>query len=176
MEGVAVASSFAGILAFVGQSLNGILKLRAFFKDISSAPRRINDLLKEMDDLRDVMTQIQQFVNLLERTPEEKLKGTHAIHTIVLKAHVQSCADDIEAWVSFTEKLDPRTEKGVRAFFRNVKVVADKTGFEEFGKKISGHEQRIGITLSVLGRLVHRARPFRSLIFDILQNFRLPEY
>jgi hypothetical protein len=44
MEAVAVTASFTGILAFVGQPLDGILRLKDFFKDVSLAPRRIRDL------------------------------------------------------------------------------------------------------------------------------------
>lgn len=152
MEGVAIASSFAGILSCAGQSINGIIKLKAFFSDVSSAPRRISELIRELDDLRDVMTQIEQLVEMLEQTPESKLRGTYSLNTAALRDHTKSCAKNIGDWVAFAERLDPRTEKGIRAFFKKLKVASDKRGFEEFGNKISCHQQRIGISLSVLGR------------------------
>ncbi|KAN0095184.1 hypothetical protein V8E51_015895 [Hyaloscypha variabilis] len=152
MEAVGIASSFAGILTIVGQSIDGILKLNAFFKDVSTAAQRFEDLLKDISDLQDVMIQIQEFVDLLGREPAEKLQGRNMPKTTILQVNPTSCATDIEAWVQLIEKMNPRTETGIRRFFRKVKVAADKRGFEQFGKKISSHHQRIGLNLSVLGR------------------------
>ncbi|PMD40887.1 hypothetical protein L207DRAFT_633832 [Hyaloscypha variabilis F] len=152
MEAVRITSNFAGILTIVGQSIDGILKLKAFFEDVSTAPQRFEDLLKDISDLQDVMIQIQEFVDLLGREPAEKLQGTNTPKTTILQANLTSCATDIEAWVQLTGKMNPRTETGIRGFFRKVKVAADKRGFEQFGKKISSHQQRIGLNLSVLGR------------------------
>jgi len=39
MEAVAAASSVAGIVAIAGQALEGIIKLRGFFKDCASSSK-----------------------------------------------------------------------------------------------------------------------------------------
>jgi hypothetical protein len=75
-----------------------------------------------------------------------------ASNSLVLKAHMSSCAGDVTLWVAMARRADPGTEKGLKAFFRKVKIAADKSGFEELGKKISNHRERVGISLSVLGR------------------------
>lgn len=152
MDGVTIAASFAGILTLVAQSIDGILKLKTFFNNFSTAQQRFGDLLEDINELHDAMKHIQQFVDLLEREPNERLEGTYTLNTAMLQAHLTSCATDIEAWVKVTEKMNPTTETGLRLFFRKFKVAADKTGFEQFRRKICSHQQHLGISLSLLGR------------------------
>jgi hypothetical protein len=61
---------------------------------------------------------------------------------------------EVTDWVQVTTDSDPSSENGVWAFFKKVKVAVNKSGFEEMGRKISGHRQRLGLSLSVLGRCV----------------------
>lgn len=157
MEVVGAAASVTGILGFAGQAIDGIIQLRAFFRDITLAPRRTEDLLKDMESLTDTLADIQRLVATLERIPEDMLKSGAALNTAILKSHLKGCADDIATWVKVTENADPRSEKGLKAFFRKVKIATNKSGFEEFGKKLSSHQQRIGISLSVLGRSLDQA-------------------
>jgi hypothetical protein len=152
MEAVGVAASFAGLLGFAGQAINGIVQLRAFFKDVKLAPRRTEDLLKDMDILTDTLEEIRQLVTVLDGTSEDELRSGAKVNTSILKSHLMSCAEDISKWVKVAKEADPRSEKGLRAFFRRVKIAADKGGFEELGNRLSSHQQRIGISLQVLGR------------------------
>jgi hypothetical protein len=69
---------------------------------------------------------------------------------------------EVTEWVQMTKDSDPSSEKGVRAFFKKVKVVVDNSGFEEMGRKISAHRQRLGLSLSVLGRCVTTCIAFRT--------------
>lgn len=59
MEVVGVGTSLTGIAALTGQAIEGIIQLRAFFEDVSLAPRRTVDLLKHIESLRDTLTEIQ---------------------------------------------------------------------------------------------------------------------
>jgi hypothetical protein len=155
-------TGFTGILVFTGQSIEGIVQLRAFFKDVSLAPRRSAALLDEMENLTGTLSDIQQLVASLEDTPKETLNTGASFNTSILQSNLKSCADDVAVWVKHTRNADPREEKGIKAFFRRVKVAANTKGFEELGRKIPSHQQRIGISLSVLGRYVefpaHSAR------------------
>jgi len=69
---------------------------------------------------------------------------------------------EVTAWVQVTKDSDPSLEKGVRAFFKKVQVAVDNSGFEEMGRKISAHRQRLGLSLSVLGRCVTICIAFRT--------------
>lgn len=148
------AVGLAAIAAFAGQAIEGIIKLRAFFNDVSLAPRRTADLLGDMESLENTLLDIQQLITTLERSSIEKLDTGAEFNTSILKSHLKACAEDIALWVKVTREADPRSEKGLKAFFKKVKIAADKSGFAELGRKISTHRQRIGISLSVLGRYV----------------------
>ena len=57
MEAIGIAASFTGIL-FAGQAIEGVIQLRTFFKDVSLAPRRTAELLKDLDALTDPLSEI----------------------------------------------------------------------------------------------------------------------
>jgi hypothetical protein len=154
MEAAGLAASITRLAAAAGQALEGIIQLRAFFKDVSLAPRRIADLLNDLESLEKTLSNIQQLVTTLERTSTEQSRPGAGLggNTGILKAHLKACADDIVRWVKITKEADPRSEKGIKGFFKKVKIAADKSGFAELGGKISTHRQRIGMRLSVLGR------------------------
>ncbi|KAH8747711.1 hypothetical protein BGZ57DRAFT_1010950 [Hyaloscypha finlandica] len=141
-------SSLASIGAFSGQALQGINQLHAFFKDVSLARQRTTDLLDELQFLTSTLTDIQQLVARLDQA------SLFATFTSIsnLKSQLKICAMEVTAWVQVTKDLDPSLEKGIRAFFKKVKVAVDNSGFEEMGRKISAHRQRLGLSLSVLGR------------------------
>jgi hypothetical protein len=154
IEAVGIAASFTGILAFAGQAIEGIIQLRAFFKDVSLAPRRTGELLNNLESLTSTLSDIQGLIERLGEKSNDKLNTGAIFNTTILRGHLKACADDIASWVKVTRNADPRTENGLRAFFRKVKIAVDKSGFEELGTKISSHQQRIGISLSILGRCV----------------------
>jgi hypothetical protein len=154
MEAVGAAASLAGILAFAGQAIDGIIQLRAFFKDVSLATRRTGELLDNIESLSDTLSDIQKLVSKIEEKSKDKPSTEAEFNTSILQLQVKACAEDVVGWVKATKKADPRSEKGLRAFFRKVKIAVDKSGFEELERKISSHQQRIGISLSILGRCV----------------------
>jgi hypothetical protein len=70
MEGVAAASSIAGIVSLTRQTIEGILKLHEFFQDIASASRTlerflsdINLLIKAIEDIRPLLSGISVSLN-----------------------------------------------------------------------------------------------------------------
>ena len=152
MEAVGAAASLTGILGFAGQAIDGIIQLRAFFKDVSLAPRRTGELLNNIESLSDTLSDIHKLITILGAKPKKELNPEAEFNTSILQFHVKACVDDVVDWVKVTKKADPRSEKGLKAFFRKVKIAVDKSGFEEMGRKISSHQQRIGISLSILGR------------------------
>lgn len=65
---------------------------------------------------------------------------------------VEICEQDVREWAVVAQTLDPGSWNGLRAFFRRAKVAAGKDLFDEFRDKMSGHRQKISLSLSVLGR------------------------
>jgi hypothetical protein len=118
------------------------------------ALRRTADLLNDLESLTDTLSDIQQLVTTLERTSTEKLATGATFNTSILKSHLKSCTDDVMTWVKVTKNADPRSKKSLKAFFRKVKIAADKSGFNKLGRKISGHREFIRISLSIVGRYV----------------------
>ncbi len=168
MEAVGIAASFTGILAFAGQAIEGIIQLRTFFKDVSLAPRRTGELLNNMDSLNNTLSEIQELIAALGKKSKDKLNTGATLNTSILRRHLEACADDVATWVKVTRSADPRSEKGLRTFFRKVKIAVDKSGFEELGKQIFSHQQRIGISLSILGRCVLPIRTYQTHAFLML--------
>jgi ABC-type transporter Mla subunit MlaD len=155
-------SSLASIGAFTGQALQGIDQLRKFVKNFSLARQRTADLLDELQFLTSTLTDIQQLVARLEQVSNnssnpQAVLSTTASNISTLKSQLMTCAMEVTAWVQVTKYSDPSSEKGVRAFFKKVKVAIDNSGFEEMGRKILAHRQRLGLSLSVLGRCVTTA-------------------
>ena len=66
MEALGAASSIAGLLGLVGQSINGIIKLRGFVKNVKAAPKTISTFLRDVDSFQQSLSQTQ---NLLEQLP-----------------------------------------------------------------------------------------------------------
>jgi len=52
MEAVGAASSIAGILSLAGQTIEGIIKLRGFVKDVKSSPKIVNTFLRDVESLQ----------------------------------------------------------------------------------------------------------------------------
>jgi hypothetical protein len=160
-------SSLTSIGAFSGQALQGINQLHAFFKDVFLARQRTAYLLDELQFLTSTLTDIQQLVARLEQASNDSANPQAVLLTTVsnvstLKSHLKTCAMEVTAWVQVTKDSDPSSEKGVRAFFKKVKVAVDNSGFEEMRRKILGHRQRLGLSLSVLGGYDTASIAFRT--------------
>ena len=152
-------SSLASIANFIGQALQGINQLHAFFKDISLAQQRTTDLLDELQFLTTTIKGIQQLiVGLYEASNNsanpEIIFSTVLPHLSSLESHLETCVKDVTGWVRIAKDSDPSSEKGIRAFLKKLKLAVDKSSFEEIERKIASHKVRLGLSLSVLGMYV----------------------
>ncbi|TPX06762.1 uncharacterized protein E0L32_002258 [Thyridium curvatum] len=144
-------AGFTGILGFVGQSLNGLVKLREFFVQVKRAPKKVADLLQDIEELHATLNDVRQLAGLFS-DDDIPSAGAKRPDISSLLANVRSCTEDIVEWAQVAEDLDPGSLTGLRSFFRRAKVAAEKTLFEEFGKRITNHQHKIGLSLSILGR------------------------
>jgi hypothetical protein len=63
MEAVGGAASIAGLLSLVGQSIDGIPKLRGFVKDVKFATKAVNAFLRDVDSFQQRLSQTQQLLS-----------------------------------------------------------------------------------------------------------------
>jgi hypothetical protein len=151
MDPLSATSSIAGIVGLVGQSLNGIERLRIFVKDVRNAPKTLDIFLQEIDNLQESLSQIQKlFIHL--RTTRPAQIEPEALD--VLRSQVRRCSDDIEMWLASATKMDPSSSQGIEAFFKKIRVAMNKQGVSEFHRQIATHQQGLGISLSIVGQYV----------------------
>lgn len=62
MEVVAGVSSVASLLGIVGQSIDGILKLRRFVYRISTASKTLSGFLQDIDSLKRTLTAVSDLI------------------------------------------------------------------------------------------------------------------
>lgn len=70
MEALGAASSIAGLLSLVGQSIDGILKLRGFVKDAKGASKTVATFLRDVDSFQQSLSQIQHLLQQLPKSPD----------------------------------------------------------------------------------------------------------
>lgn len=149
MEVVAGVSSVASLLGIVGQSIDGILKLRRFVYRISTASKTLSGFLQDIDSLKRTLTAVS---DLIRQTPEEWLADVEETNFISLVLQVDKCQDDIRQWVEDSAKLDPNSSRSVKAIFKKLRIAGDPGTFSEFHRKVANHQQGIQLSLGILGR------------------------
>ncbi|KAB5584754.1 hypothetical protein GE09DRAFT_1227 [Coniochaeta sp. 2T2.1] len=151
MEAVGAAASIAGLLGLVGQSIDGLVKLRRFFVFARDAPAKLKELIDDIAALRETLDQTQKVLKGLQ---DDYLYPTHLHKELLdeLIASITLCERDVSAWDKNARDSNNGTWKGVKAFFRKAKLAADKDWFDELKEKIAGHQRRVTLSLSVLGR------------------------
>ncbi len=96
METLGAAASVAGLLSLAGQAITGIIRLRAFVKDIQAAPRMVNAFLRDVDAFEGSLVQIRQ---LLSQLQNQRPDLAQELGLDTLQTQLTSCSDDIEQWL-----------------------------------------------------------------------------
>lgn len=153
MEVLAATASVAGILTLVGQTLQGIVTLRNFFQDCSSASKTIARFWREL--------------NLLERTVREveliaaKLENSYTTGLLVsLAIQLEDCSRDVGYWLQAAQKSHPRNVSGSKATFKIVLFALKKENLKDYYLEIAKHKSNINISLSAIGRYVNSQKNF----------------
>ena len=161
MEAVGAASSIAGILSLAGQTIEGIIKLRGFVKDVKSSPKIVNTFLRDVESFQDSLSQTQQLISQLPDPrpatftppdvicePPNAIIPNQALES--LNWRLGECAKDVDEWLRVANKLNPGSATGAEAFFKKLRVAVNKDGFSEFHSQIARHQRGLGISLSVI--------------------------
>lgn len=65
MEVIGSVSAIAGVLSIAGQTLDGMLKLRAFFQDCAVASNQISSFLHRLNSLIQVIVEVKDLIGKL---------------------------------------------------------------------------------------------------------------
>ena len=145
MEVVAAAASVAGILGFLGESLDGTKKLRNFFIEISVASTVIDQFLKDIDSLLQAMHSIK---SLVEKLPSDFWNDVVASLQMQLKDYTK----DVSLWLQVATALRPDLEKGAKSWMRKTWVALNSKSVNDMRKELDRHKQAFTLSLSILGR------------------------
>lgn len=146
MEVVGAAAGIAGLLTLVYQTVDGIIKLKSFFGEVSRGQKTVFEFVHDVECLNRTLEDVK---SLLSRQ-DIIAKGNVSVAT--LEAYLMECSNDIEEWIKIAAKIDPASKKGAEAFFKRFRVAVNKQGIWDLGRKVTNHQQRIGTSLSLLGR------------------------
>ena len=152
VAGVASVAGVVGILDVVGHAVQGIVKLKGFIHDVSTASETVKSFLDAIENLERSLTAIS---DLLKRAPEEWLVGAEARNTSVLASQLEKCRADIDVLVKEVPIHNANSLTAPRSFFQKLLVASHETAYSKFHQKVQRHQLGMQLSLSVLGRYSH---------------------
>lgn len=106
-EAVGTVASVIGIATFAADIASGIIKVKAFWNEVKEAPNEIKDLMLEVDILRFILFDIEQY-NRKHTFPEYVIDSTN------VKANLEHCQEVLVQLKSLVNKLDLQMDAGSR--------------------------------------------------------------
>ena len=149
MEGLAAASSVTGVLSLAGQTIDGIVKLHCFFKDVSSASRTIGRFLQGINQL---IKLIEDVKTLLLSVAESPTQLGADFEIAALDIQLEDCSRDVYRWLKLARDHHPGFSTGTKAGFKKFWVAVNKGEVRGISEDIREHRHGIVASLSVLGR------------------------
>ena len=149
MEIIAAAASIAGILTLVGQSINGIQRLREFFIHVRSASKLVDKFVNHLNSLLHVLEEVE---HLLSSIPSRTLD----FNVSPLHQQVRECSSDVFSWIDIAIFLRPPAGKRGRFWFKSFWVAVNKTCVKDISEEIDGHRQALTVGLAILGRYISK--------------------
>lgn len=147
MELVGAAASITGILAFAGQAIQGIQKLRNIFQDCATASKSIDRFLRDLNTLiqcLEVKDIVAKLNNASGFVPDSLLTS--------LEIQLEDCSKDVHLWVTKAGEAHPGFTSGTKAVFKKLLVALKKDDYYDVYREISSHRHNIMAKLSVIGR------------------------
>ncbi|MCJ1393723.1 hypothetical protein MMC18_006599 [Xylographa bjoerkii] len=149
MEVLSAASSIAGILSIAGQSIDGIVKLKQLFSDISAASKTIGTFLQHINSLLHVLNDVEA---LLSQLDTQVYSGTINISTTSLQIELEDCLKDVFTWLRVAGSLRPPSDLGARVWFKKVWVAINQNSVKGIREDIGRHKQALQVNLALIGR------------------------
>lgn len=145
MEAIAAASSIAGILSLLGQSIDGVSKLRGFFLNVSVSSRNVSLFLYDINSLLEALHAAKQIVDKL---PED-FKDSQVT---ALQIQLDVCTTDIHRLLESASALRPASEVGAKIWMKQFWNAVNKDVLRNAREDLERHRQAIELSLIVLGR------------------------
>ena len=147
MEAIAAASSVAGILSLLGQSIEGVSKLRGFLLNVSRASRHVSLFLYDINCLLEALHAAKQLV--------DKLPGDFKDSQIAaLQIQLDFCSTDVHRLLESASSLRPASEVGAKAWLKKFWNAINKDVLRNAREDLERHRKAIELSLTVLGRYV----------------------
>ncbi|KAL9637259.1 MAG: hypothetical protein Q9164_002304 [Protoblastenia rupestris] len=147
MEAVAAAASIAGIVTLVFHSIDGLIKFKELFADVSAASRTITRLLKDIDSLIQTLENVRDVLEQFEAQKKEKNFAS-------LDLKVADCSRDVHVWIATARIIRPADEHGSKAWLKRFRLVVNSNAIETIREEIGRHRQALCLSLAVLGRTI----------------------
>lgn len=145
MEAIAAASSVAGILSLLGQSIDGISKLRGLLLNVSGASRHVSLFLYDINCLLEALHEAKQ---LVDRLPED-FKDSQIT---ALQIQLDFCTTDVHRLLETAGSLRPASEVGAKAWIKKFWNAVNRDVLRNAREELERHRQAIELSLTVLGR------------------------
>lgn len=148
MDIISVAAAVAGLISLTYQMIDGIIKLKTFFGEVSRSQKTVLEFLYDIECLNRTLEDVR---GLLSNIRNHTISRSD-VFVATLEIYLMECSTDIKEWIKVAEKIDPASKNGAEAFFKRFRVAVDKRGISDLGGRVTTHQLKIGTSLSVLGR------------------------
>lgn len=147
MEAIAAASSVAGILSLLGQSIEGVSKLRGFLLNVSCASRHVSLFLYDINCLLEALHAAKQ---LVDKLPGDFKDSQFA----ALQIQLDFCSTDVHRLLESASSLRPASEVRAKAWLKKFWNAINKDVLRNAREDLERHRKAIELSLTVLGRYV----------------------
>ena len=145
MEAVAAAASVAGIITLVFQSIDGLIKFKELFADVSTASKTMTRLLNEISLLIQTLQDVRDILEQFDAQKREKNLAS-------LDIKLADCSKDVHIWLATARILRPAGEHGAKAWLKKFRLAANRNAIHAIREEIWRHKQALCLSLTVLGR------------------------
>jgi hypothetical protein len=155
MEGLAAASSISAVVSLAGQTIDGIIKLHSFFKDVKGASRTIEKFLRDINLLINTIEDVRHLLTNVsgDQQPEDEAQvEIPGFRVAALEIQMQDCSIDNYEWLKIVQEHHPEFSSGTKASFKKFWVAVNKAGMQGISQEIRDHRNNIVASLVVLGR------------------------
>ncbi|MCJ1286620.1 hypothetical protein MMC26_005966 [Xylographa opegraphella] len=149
MDVISVASSIAGILSIVGQSIDGIAKLKQLFSDISIASKTIDSFLRDINSLLHMLNDVEAILSQIDK---RKYSGAIGVSTASLQVELEDCLKDVFIWLRVADGLRPPSDLGARVWFKKLWVAINQNSVKGIREDIGRHKLALQVNLALVGR------------------------
>jgi hypothetical protein len=142
-DGLSIAASVTGLLAVVGNISTIIYE---FVSSVADAPKSARDTLAAVEEMRLVLTSIQQAQdNGLSRIPENRKKMVHIKNLVIIVRESIISLSELEAIVTLAARTDGRRSKRSK-----IKWVLEQEKIERCVQRLESHKTSLSAILGIL--------------------------